>query len=137
MDDSAADTDLMREVLSQSKQHFHISVVSDGVEALAFLRREGKHGETPAADLVVLDLNLPRKSGRDVLVELKGDAGLAKIPVVIFTTSEANSDIQRCYELGANCYLKKPGNLPDFAAVVQSMADFWLGFARLPQKEKR
>jgi chemotaxis family two-component system response regulator Rcp1 len=101
------------------------------------LRRQGKHAEAPSPDLVVLDLNLPGKDGREVLSDLKTDPALARIPVVIFTSSEASSDISRCYELGANCYLRKPGNLPDFVAVVQSMADFWLGFAILPQKEKR
>lgn len=85
-------------------------------------------------DLVVLDLNLPRKSGGEVLAEVKADPQLAKIPVVIFTTSQASTDVVRSYELGANCYLRKPGNLPDFVAVVQSMANFWLGFASLPQK---
>ena len=93
--------------------------------------------EAPVPDLVVLDLNLPRKDGREVLSEVKADPNLARIPVVIFTTSQASSDISRSYELGANCYLRKPGNLPDFVAVVQSMADFWLGFASLPRKEKR
>ena len=88
-------------------------------------------------DLMVLDLNLPRKDGRAVLKELKSDPNLSKIPVVVFTTSQASSDIMRCYELGANCYLRKPGNLADFAAVVESMAQFCLGFATLPQREKR
>jgi CheY-like chemotaxis protein len=86
---------------------------------------------------MVLDLNLPRKDGRQVLAELKADRNLAKIPVIIFTTSQASSDITRCYQLGANCYLRKPGNLADFVAIVKSMADFWLGFASLPHKEKR
>jgi chemotaxis family two-component system response regulator Rcp1 len=137
VDDNPADIDLMSEALAKSKRHFHVNAVSDGAEAMSFLRRRGKHAEAPSADLVVLDLNLPRKDGREVLSDLKTDPALAKIPVVIFTTSQSNADITRCYELGANCYLRKPGNLPDFVAVVQSMADFWLGFASLPQKEKR
>jgi CheY-like chemotaxis protein len=87
--------------------------------------------------LLVLDLNLPRKDGRTVLQEVRSDPALSRIPVVIFTTSQSDSDIARSYELGANCYLRKPGNLADYRAVVQSMADFWLGFASLPQKEKR
>jgi CheY-like chemotaxis protein len=86
---------------------------------------------------VVLDLNLPRKDGCEVLSDIKADPALAKIPVVIFTTSQAHSDITRSYKLGANCYLRKPGNLPEFVEVVQCMAQFWLGFASLPQKEKR
>ena len=137
VDDNPADIDLMSEALAQSKRHFHVNAVSDGAEAMSFLRRQGRHAEGPSPDLVVLDLNLPRKDGREVLSDLKTDPALAKIPVVVFTTSQSNSDITRCYELGANCYLRKPGNLPDFVAVVQSMADFWLGFASLPQKENR
>lgn len=137
VDDNPADIDLTRDILSRCKQHFHVSTVPDGVEALSFLNRKGSYAGAPAPDLLVLDLNLPRKDGRAVLQEVKSDPKLSKIPVVVFTTSQANSDITRSYELGANCYLRKPGNLADFAAVVQSMADFWLGFASLPQKEKR
>ncbi len=115
--------------------HFRVSSVSDGVEALSFLHREGKHKDAPVPDLLVLDLNLPLKDGRAVLKEVKSDRRLSKIPVVVFTTSQARSDITHSYELGANCYLRKPGNLAEYRAVVQSMADFWLGFASLPQKE--
>jgi chemotaxis family two-component system response regulator Rcp1 len=137
VDDNPADIDLTSEVLAQCKQRFHVNAVNDGAEAISFLRHQGKYSEAPCPDLVVLDLNLPRRDGRQVLSDIKADPALAKIPVVIFTTSQANSDISRSYELGANCYLRKPGNLPEFVAVVQSMAQFWLGFARLPQKEKR
>ena len=137
VDDNPADIDLTIEVLGRSKVHFHVSAVTDGVEAICFLRHQGKYAEGPDPDLIVLDLNLPRKDGRGVLAEVKGDPDLAKIPVVIFTTSQAASDITRSYELGANCYLRKPGNLADFVTIVQSMADFWLGFASLPHKEKR
>jgi CheY-like chemotaxis protein len=137
VDDNPADIDLTSEVLAQGKQRFHVNAVSDGTEAISFLRRQGKYAEAPSPDLVVLDLNLPCKDGRQVLSDIKADPVLAKIPVVIFTTSQANSDITRSYELGANCYLRKPDNLSDFVAVVQSMAQFWLGFASLPQKEKR
>jgi len=137
VDDNPADIDLTSEVLAKSRCHFRVSAVNDGAEAICFLRREGKYAEACSPDLIVLDLNLPRKDGREVLSEVKSDPALAKIPVVIFTTSQAGSDVNRSYELGANCYLRKPGNLPDFVAVVQSMADFWLGFASLPHKEKR
>lgn len=137
VDDNPADIDLTSEILAQSKGHFHVNAVNDGSEAISFLRHRGKYAKAPVPDLVVLDLNLPRKDGRDVLAEVKSDPNLAKIPVVIFTTSQASTDVMRSYELGANCYLRKPGNLPDFVAVVQSMASFWLGFASLPQKERR
>ncbi len=137
MDDNAADIDLTTEVLGKSKWHFHVNAVSDGAEAISFLHHEGKYAGRPTPDLIVLDLNLPRKDGRQVLAEVKADSNLARIPVVIFTTSQASSDISRCYQLGANCYLRKPGNLADFVAIVQSMADFWLGYASLPHKEKR
>lgn len=137
VDDNPADIDLTREVLGNCKWHFHVNAVNDGAEAISFLRRAGKYADVPSPDLMVLDLNLPRKDGRQVLAELKADRNLAKIPVIIFTTSQASSDITRCYQLGANCYLRKPGNLADFVAIVKSMADFWLGFASLPHKEKR
>jgi chemotaxis family two-component system response regulator Rcp1 len=125
------------EALSQCKQHFHITSVKDGVEAVHFLRHEGAYGEAPRPDLLVLDLNLPRKDGWAVLSEIKSDAKLSNIPVVVFTTSQANSDITRSYELGANCYLRKPGNLKDYLAVVQSMANFWFGFASLATKRDK
>ena len=136
VDDNPADIDLIAEILSKCKRRFHVSTVSDGAQAMSFLHRLGKYTEAPTPDLLVLDLNLPRKDGRAVLAELKSDPKLSKIPVVVFTTSEAVSDVTRSYELGANCYLRKPGNLVEFVEVVQAMADFWLGCARLPQKEK-
>jgi len=137
VDDNPADIELTSEVLAQSEGHFHVNAVNDGAEAISFLRRHGKYAKAPVPDLVVLDLNLPRKDGCAVLSSIKADPVLAKIPVVIFTTSQASSDVARSYKLGANCYLKKPGNLPEFVAAVQSMAEFWLGFASLPQREKR
>lgn len=135
VDDNPADLDLTNEVLRKSKHHFCVNTVPDGAEAIAFLHREGSYAGKPRPDLIVLDLNLPRKHGREVLSEVKHDPELARIPVVIFTTSQSTSDINRSYDLGANSYLQKPGNLPDFRAVVQSMADFWLNFASLPHKE--
>lgn len=136
VDDNPADIDLTSEVLAQSKK-VHVNAVSDGVEAISFLRRRGQYSDAPLPDLVVLDLDLPRKNGCEVLSNIKADPALAKIPVVIFTTSQAESDVNRSYKLGANCYLRKPGNLSEFVAAVRSMAEFWLGFASLPQKEKR
>jgi CheY-like chemotaxis protein len=137
VDDNPADIDLTSEVLAQSKPHFHVNAVNDGVEAISFLRREGKYATAPVPDLVVLDLNMPRMDGCEVLSNIKTDPALAKIPVVIFTTSQANNDISRSYKLGANCYLRKPGNLPEFVATVQSMAELWLIFDSQPQKENR
>lgn len=133
VDDNPADIDLMREILGSCKYHYRVHAVGDGEEAISFLHRRGKYGDAPAPDLVILDLNLPRKDGRMVLKELKSDSLFCKIPIVVFTTSQASSDITSSYELGANCYLRKPGNLDEYRAVVQSMADFWLGFATLPQ----
>jgi len=133
VDDNPADIDLMREILGSCKRHFNVSSVMDGEEAISFLCHEGKYAAAPTPDLVVLDLNLPRKDGRTVLKELKSDSRFSKVPIVVFTTSQASSDIASSYELGANCYLRKPGNLDDYRAVVRSMADFWLGFATLPQ----
>jgi two-component system, chemotaxis family, response regulator Rcp1 len=137
VDDNPADIDLTREVLAQREGRFHVNAVNDGEEAMSYLRREGKYARAPVPDLVVLDLNLPRKDGCDVLSTIKADPVLARIPVVIFTTSQANSDIARSYAVGANCYLRKPGNLAEFVAAVQSMAEFWLGFASLSRTEQR
>ena len=137
VDDNPADIDLTREALIRSKRRLHISAVNDGTEAILFLRREGKYRKAPAPDLMVLDLNLPKRTGKEVLSDVKGNAALSSIPVVVFSTSQAASDIAGCYKLGANCYLSKPSTLPEFLAAVQSMADFWLGFASLPNKEKR
>jgi two-component system, chemotaxis family, response regulator Rcp1 len=138
VDDNPADTDLISEALGRTERHYRVSAVHDGVQAVAFLRREGKYAEAPRPDLIVLDLNLPRKDGREVLSEVKSDPRLAITPIVVFTTSQADPDVQRSYELGANCYLRKPGSLADFRAAIQSMADFWLNFATLPPpKEKQ
>ncbi len=137
MDDNPADLDLTRDVLGKSKVRFHVSTAGDGEEAMEFLRGQGKYAAARRPDIILLDLNLPRKDGREVLKEIRSDAALARIPVVVFTTSQASSDVNGSYDLGANCYLRKPGNLADFTRVVQSMADFWLNFASLPHKEKQ
>jgi CheY-like chemotaxis protein len=132
VDDNPADSDLTWLVLARSTRQNHISAVYDGEQAMAFLQRTGKHANAVRPQLVVLDLNLPRKDGRAVLDEVKADPDLRKIPVVIFTTSRSVRDIARCYELGANCYVSKPGNLDDFRSVVRSIEDFWFGSASLP-----
>jgi two-component system, chemotaxis family, response regulator Rcp1 len=136
VDDNPADIDLTREALRHCKRNFHVNSVGDGTEAISFLRQRGKFAQAPRPDLIVLDLNLPGKGGHDVLLELKCDPALFGIPVVVLTSSEAASDVSRSYELGANCYLREPGNLRDFIAAVQSMADFWLDRASLPEKEQ-
>ena len=135
VDDSPADIDLTREGLKRSRQHFQVRAVNDGAEAISYLRRQGKYAQTARPDLIVLDLNLPRMDGREVLAELKNDPDLTPIPVVIFTTSQASSDVNHSYSHGANCYVCKPGNFPEYAAVVQSVADFWLSLVTLPHKE--
>ena len=132
VDDNPADVDLACEIFGTCKRRFHVSSVSDGMQATSFLLRQGSYADSPVPDLLLLDLNLPKKNGWAVLKELKSDPKLSKIPVVVFTTSQADSDITGSYELGANCFVSKPGNLADFVAAVQSMADFWLGIASLP-----
>lgn len=139
VDDNPADTDLTGEVLTRTgrPRHIRLHAVTDGVEAIAFLRREGKYANALVPDLVILDLNLPRKDGRTVLAEVKAEPLLRKIPIAIFSTSEAPRDIVRCYELGANCYVSKPGNLRAFVSAVTSIAEFWFASARLPGEEER
>ncbi|HEX7893701.1 MAG TPA: response regulator [Terriglobales bacterium] len=135
VDDNPADVDLAREALGTSRRRFRLQSVRDGEEALAFLGRKGEYAQAGVPDLLFLDLNLPRKDGRQVLAEIKKNPQVAKIPVVVFTTSGANSDVRCSYELGANCYVRKPGTLPEFMATIRGVADFWLGHATLPPKE--
>ncbi len=136
VDDNPADTDLTREVLARTGRPSHIHTVTDGAQAIAFLRRQGNYAHAVVPDFVILDLSLPGKDGRAVLSEIKADPLLKKIPIAIFSTSEARSDIMRSYELGANCYVSKPGNLGDFISAVTSIGEFWFGLARLPREEK-
>ena len=132
VEDNPGDVGLTRETLKDSKLLNHMSVVNDGVEAMAFLRREGNHLQAPRPDLVLLDLNLPKKDGREVLAEMKADARLRRIPVVVLTTSSAEQDILRTYDLHANCYITKPVNLDQFGAVVRAIEEFWFTIVRLP-----
>ena len=136
VDDNPADSDLVAEILSRNGCASHIQAVPNGAEALAFFHRQGKYANAPRPDFVVLDLNLPGKDGRAVLGEIKNDPLLRKIPIAIFSTSEARQDIVGSYELGANCYVTKPGNLQDYISAVASIGEFWFGFARLPRKEE-
>jgi chemotaxis family two-component system response regulator Rcp1 len=135
VDDNPADTDLTSEVLTRNGCPSHIHAAIDGVDGIAFLRREGKYANMLRPDFVILDLNLPKKDGRAVLAEVKSDPVLRKIPIAIFSTSEARKDILSSYELGANCYVSKPGNLQDFISAVTSIGEFWFGLARLPHEE--
>ena len=132
VEDNAGDARLAREALRDAKVRNHLSWVSDGVAALAFLRREGPHADAPRPDLILLDLNLPRKDGREVLSEIKGDPKLKRIPVVILTTSQAEEDVLRAYHLNANCYISKPVDLDQFMKVVKTIEDFWLTIVKLP-----
>jgi chemotaxis family two-component system response regulator Rcp1 len=136
VDDNPADTDLTTEVLARNGCPSHIHAVMNGAEAIAFLHREGKYASAVRPDFVILDLSLPGKDGRAVLAEVKADPLLRKIPITIFSTSEARQDIMRSYELGANCYVSKPGNLRDFISAVTSIGEFWFGLARLPHEEE-
>jgi len=137
VDDNPADTDLTSEVLARNGCPTHIHAVINGAEAMTFLRRQGKYANVPRPDFVILDLSLPGKDGRAVLAEVKADPLLRKIPIAIFSTSEARQDILRSYELGANCYVSKPGNLRDFISAVTSIGEFWFGFVHLPREEER
>jgi len=134
VEDNPGDVRLTVEALKEGKVHNDLNVVSDGVEALAFLRHEGKYTSAPTPDLILLDLNLPRKDGREVLAEIKSDGRLKHIPVVILTTSRAEQDVFKSYDLHANCYVTKPVDLDQFMSVVKSIEDFWLTVVTLPRE---
>jgi CheY-like chemotaxis protein len=134
VEDNPGDVDLTRETLLDSKLLNHMSVVNNGVEAMAYLRREGKYAAATRPDLILLDLNLPRKDGREVLAEIKVDERLRRIPVVVLTTSSAEKDILQTYDLHANCYITKPVNLDQFSAVVRAIEEFWFTIVKLPSE---
>jgi CheY-like chemotaxis protein len=136
VEDSAGDVRLTREAFRETNGAIQLHVASDGVEALAFLSRAGAHADAPRPDLILLDLNLPRMDGREVLAHIKGDETLKTIPTVILTTSESDVDIRRSYELRANCYLSKPVQLEAFESLIKSINDFWLTKAKLPQRQQ-
>lgn len=135
VDDDPGDVDLTRETLLQSKLLVNLNVVADGVEALAYLRREPPYTEVSRPDVILLDLNMPRKDGREVLHEIKNDDRLNSIPVVVLTTSQAEQDVVRSYGLGANCYVTKPVGLKEFETVVHTIKDFWFTVVRLPARD--
>ena len=134
VEDNAADVRLTQEALRDTKLANEVHVVRDGVEALDFLHRRPPFEHAPRPDLVILDLNLPRKDGREVLADIKADPSLRIIPVAVLTTSSQEADIVRSYDLGANCYLTKPVDLNQFLTVVQTLEQFWLGIVRLPPR---
>jgi len=134
VEDSEPDVRLTKEALLEAKVKNRLSVVEDGVEAMTFLHREGAHAAAPRPDLILLDLNLPRKDGRQVLKELKADESLKRIPVVILTTSKNEEDVLRAYDLHANCYITKPVDFNRFMEVVKSIEDFWLTVVKLPDE---
>ncbi len=134
VEDNAGDVRLTEEALREGKVRNNLHVARDGVEAIEFLRRQGKFAAAPRPDLVLLDLNLPRRDGREVLAEIKEDPDLRTIPVVVLTTSSAERDILRSYSLHANCYITKPVDLDQFVKVVRSIDEFWLTVVRLPNE---
>lgn len=136
VEDNPGDVDLAREALGMGKLHNTLHVAPDGVAAMAFLHQSGKYTEVPRPDLIILDLNLPKKDGREVLAEIKGDESLKRIPVVILTTSRAEEDVLKTYNLHANCYITKPLDMKQFLLVVQSIEDFWLSIVVLPNGGK-
>ena len=134
VEDSPGDVRLTQEVFKDAKVAIRLHVAMDGVEAMSFLRREGEHANAPRPDLILLDLNLPRMDGREVLAHIKEDDDLKTIPTVILTTSEAEADIVKSYQLQANCYLSKPVELDSFENLVKSLGDFWLTKVKFPSR---
>lgn len=132
VEDSPGDVQLTVEALRDAKVHNNLHIARDGEEALAFLNRQGENVDAPRPDLILLDLNLPRKSGREVLADIKSDKALKRIPVVILSTSANEDDIVSAYDLNANCYVTKPVDLDQFLNVVQAIDNFWLTLVKLP-----
>jgi len=132
VEDNPGDATLTMEGLKDGKLANRVHLAEDGVEAMAFLYRDGKYADSPRPDLILLDLNLPRKDGRQVLEEIKADEDLKRIPVVVLSTSSAEEDIIKSYDLHANCYVSKPVNLMEFMKIVKSIEDFWFSVVRLP-----
>jgi len=132
VEDNPGDVDLVREALSDAKVKNRLHVTTDGVEAMKFLRRQDNYADAPCPDLILLDLNLPKKSGREVLSEIRSDQELDTLPVVILTSSKEEEDIVKSYKLHANCYISKPVDFEQFMKVVQSIEDFWFTVVKLP-----
>ena len=136
VEDNPGDVRLTREAFKDARLHINLRVASDGMEAMAVLNREGAHATAARPDLILLDLNLPKKNGRQVLEEIKGSPTLQTIPVVILTTSSSDADVLSSYKLHANCYISKPVSLEGFLAVVKSIDDFWLTVVKLPPEAR-
>jgi len=136
VEDNPGDVGLTLEALKEATVLNKLTVVKDGIEALSLLRRQGQHAHAARPDLILLDLNLPKKDGREVLAEIKADDNLKRIPVIILTTSQNEQDVVKSYNLHANCYITKPLDLDQFIKVVKSIEDFWLGIVVLPKNEK-
>ena len=134
VEDNPGDVRLTQEVLKEGKVHNTLNIVENGVQALSFLKKENEYSDAPTPDLILLDLNLPKKDGREVLLDIKKDPELKKIPVVVLTTSQAEEDILNVYDLNANCYVSKPVDLGQFIDVVKSIEDFWLSIVKLPTR---
>jgi two-component system, chemotaxis family, response regulator Rcp1 len=135
VEDSPSDTDLTVEALAAAKVTNRLSIVEDGVQAMEFLHREGQYAQAPRPDLILLDLNLPRKDGREVLAEVRSDEKLTAIPVVVLTTSQAEQDVLRAYALHANCYITKPVDFQQFLEVIEAIEGFWLSVVKLPTEK--
>jgi chemotaxis family two-component system response regulator Rcp1 len=134
VEDNPGDVRLTKELLKDSKIHNNLTVIDNGEDALLFLRREAKYCNANPPDLILLDLNLPRKNGSEVLASIKNDPRLRRIPVVVLTSSKAEEDVVRTYDLHANCYISKPVGLEQFASVVKAIDDFWLAIVKLPTR---
>jgi chemotaxis family two-component system response regulator Rcp1 len=134
VEDTPGDVRLAHEAIRDAKVRTNLHVVGDGVEAMAFLRRQGKYADAAHPNLIMLDLTMPKKNGFEVLAEIKADAGLKKIPVIIFSVSKSEGDIRRAYDLQANCYIVKPADLNGLIVVIKAIDDFWLTAATLPEK---
>lgn len=134
VEDNPGDARLAQEAIREAQVRNNLNWVEDAIEAMTFLRKEGKHRAAPRPDLILLDLNLPRKDGRELLAEIKKDDELKRIPVIVLTTSEAEEDISRSYRLKANCYITKPPQLHQYVHVIKSIEEFWFKVARLPSE---
>ena len=135
VEDNPGDARLAQEALAENKLKLNLHVVRDGEQALAFVNREGEYEDAPTPDLVLLDLNLPRKSGREVLASIKNDPALKRLPVVVLTSSQAEQDILESYNLHANCYIQKPLDFEQFMTVVKNVGNFWFSIVKLPKRD--